>query len=143
MFWQLQGDNKVAMASEHPLKHYMVSSLAMDDACQLTLSTVIGTKHLKALAIQKDSPYRNIFNYCGMLIRLRESGILQLGLQKSMVTLTSCGSGPGYSSAGIGHVMSALGILGSGIAASIFLLIIELAWHYHRTTRQQRQSQQN
>jgi hypothetical protein len=66
------------------------------------------------------------------LLRLRETGLLQLGLKRSMVTLTYCSNGSGYSSAGIGHVMSAVGILGSGIAAALILLIIELAWHHHR-----------
>jgi len=53
-----------------------------------------------------------------------------------MVTPTSCSSGSGYSSAGIGHVMSALGILGSGAAAALILLIAEFAWHHHRHTSQ-------
>ena len=55
-----------------------------------------------------------------------------------METLIPCGSGPGYSSAGIGHVMSALGILGSGIIASFVLLVAELVWHYYKATHRQK-----
>lgn len=133
LFLQLQGDNRVGMASEHPLKYFMTTKLSADEACQLTLSPVVGTKHLKAWAVPKDSPYADILNY--WLLRLHETGILQVGLKRSMVAPASCSSGSGYSSAGLGHVMSALGILGSGIAAAVLLLIAEFVWHRHRHTR--------
>lgn len=63
LFLQLQGDNKVGMASEHPLKHFMTTRLSADEACQLTLSPVTGTKHSKAWAVPKDSSYADILNY--------------------------------------------------------------------------------
>jgi hypothetical protein len=63
LFLQLQGDNRVGMASEHPLKYFMTTRLSADEACQLTLSPVTGTKHLKAWAVPKDSPYADILNY--------------------------------------------------------------------------------
>ncbi|KAJ4443322.1 hypothetical protein ANN_04990, partial [Periplaneta americana] len=133
MFMQLRDDNKVGMASEHPLKHFMATRLSADESCQLTLSPVSGTKHLKAWAVRKNSPYADLFNY--WLLRLQETGLLQLSLQQSMVTPTPCGNGPGYSSAGIGHVMSALGILATGIAAAFVLLFAEFVWHYNRASR--------
>lgn len=68
------------------------------------------------------------------LLRLHETGLLRVGLKRSMVAPASCGNGSGYSSAGLGHVLSALGILGSGIAAAVLLLIAEFAWHHHRHT---------
>lgn len=63
LFLQLQGDNRVGMASEYPLKYFMTTRLSADEACQLTLSPVAGTKHLKAWAVPKDSPYADILNY--------------------------------------------------------------------------------
>jgi hypothetical protein len=63
LFSQLQGDNRVGMASEYPLKYFMTTRLSADEACQLTLSPVAGTKHLKAWAVPKDSPYADILNY--------------------------------------------------------------------------------
>jgi hypothetical protein len=51
------------MASEYPLKYFMATRLPADEACQLTLSPVAGTKHLKAWAVPKDSPYAAILNY--------------------------------------------------------------------------------
>jgi len=63
LFQQLQGDNRVGMASEHPLKHFMTTRLSADEACQVTLSPVAGTKHLKAWAVPRDSPYTGILNY--------------------------------------------------------------------------------
>ncbi|XP_021931955.1 glutamate receptor ionotropic, kainate 3-like isoform X3 [Zootermopsis nevadensis] len=130
LFLQLHGDNKVCMASEHPLKHFMSTRLTADEACQLTLSPVTGTKHTKAWAVPQGSSYADILNY--WLLRLREAGLLQLGLKRSMVTLTSCNNGSGYSSAGIGHVLSAVGILASGTMAALLLLIAEFTWHHHR-----------
>jgi hypothetical protein len=54
------------MASEHPLKYFMTTRLSADEACQVTLSPVAGTKHLKAWAVPRDSPYSGILNYwCG------------------------------------------------------------------------------
>jgi len=63
LFLQLQGDNKVGMASEHPLKHFMATRLSADKACQLTLSPVPGTKHSKAWAVPRNSPNVNTLNY--------------------------------------------------------------------------------
>jgi len=63
LFQQLQGDNRVGMASEHPLKYFMTTRLSADEACQVTLSPVAGTKHLKAWAVPRDSPYTGILNY--------------------------------------------------------------------------------
>jgi hypothetical protein len=63
LFLQLQGDNRVGMASEYPLKYFMTTRLSADEACQLTLSPVTGTKHLKAWAVPKGSPYADILNY--------------------------------------------------------------------------------
>ena len=63
LFQQLQGDNRVGMASEHPLKYFMTTRLPADEACQVTLSPVAGTKHLKAWAVPRDSPYIGILNY--------------------------------------------------------------------------------
>lgn len=63
LFLQLQGDNRVGMASEYPLKYFMTTRLPADEACQLTLSPVAGTKHMKAWAVPKDSPYADILNY--------------------------------------------------------------------------------
>ena len=63
LFQQLQGDNRVGMASEHPLKYFMTTRLSADEACQVTLSPVAGTKHLKAWAVPRDSPYTDILNY--------------------------------------------------------------------------------
>jgi hypothetical protein len=51
------------MASEHPLKYFMSTRLFADEACQLTLSPVAGTRHLKAWAVPRDSPYAGILNY--------------------------------------------------------------------------------
>ena len=63
LFQQLQGDNRVGMASEHPLKYFMTTRLSADEACQVTLTPVVGTKHLKAWAVPRDSPYTGILNY--------------------------------------------------------------------------------
>jgi len=63
LFQQLQADNRVGMASEHPLKYFMTTRLSADEACQVTLSPVAGTKHLKAWAVPRDSPYTGILNY--------------------------------------------------------------------------------
>jgi hypothetical protein len=63
LFQQLQGDNRVGMASEHPLKFFMTTRLSAEEACQVTLSPVVGTKHLKAWAVPRDSPYTGILNY--------------------------------------------------------------------------------
>ncbi|GFG33183.1 hypothetical protein Cfor_01144 [Coptotermes formosanus] len=134
LFQQLRGDNTVGMASEHPLKYFMSTRLFADEACQLTLSPVAGTRHLKAWAVPRDSPYAGILNY--WLLRLHETGLAQRSLRQSVAAPTSCNSGSGYSSAGIGHVMSALGILGCGAVAAIMLLIAEFAWHYHQHAKQ-------
>jgi hypothetical protein len=63
LFQQLRDDNRVGMASEHPLKYFMTTRLSADEACQVTLSPVAGTKHLKAWAVPRDSPYTGILNY--------------------------------------------------------------------------------
>ena len=82
LFQQLQGDNRVGMASEHPLKYFMATRLSADEACQVTLSPVAGTKHLKAWAVRRDWPYTDILNYWyGKTCFVRDTCVVTLALQ--------------------------------------------------------------
>jgi hypothetical protein len=82
---QLQDDNRVGMASEHPLKYFMTTRLSADEACQLTLSPVAGTKHLKAWAVPKNSPYADILNYWYRQTSLTYVVLLSKGAHDSVV----------------------------------------------------------
>nr|CAD7453809.1 unnamed protein product [Timema tahoe] len=133
LYAHVQREHSMAMATKHPVQQYMLTRVTTDEACQITLSTLPGSLHYKAFAAQKYSPYTTIFNY--WLLKVREHGLMSQALHRNMPVVPSCGSGPAYSSAGLGHIMSAILILGSGVTMSAFLMLAEFAWNYHKKGR--------
>jgi hypothetical protein len=78
------------MASEYPLKYFMTTRLPADEACQLTLSPVAGTEHLKGWAVPKDSPYADILNYWYRLASYTHGIVIQV-LEHICPSIDICG----------------------------------------------------
>nr|CAD7397722.1 unnamed protein product [Timema poppensis] len=106
LYSHVQREHSMAMATKHPVQQYMLTRVTTDEACQITL-----------------------------LLKVREHGLMSQVLHRNMPVMPPCGSGPAYSSAGLGHIMSAILILGSGVAMSAFLMLAEFAWNYHKKGR--------
>ncbi|XP_068084991.1 probable glutamate receptor [Anabrus simplex] len=130
LFAHLQKERSITMATRQPVQHFTATQMSSEEACQLTLSTVVGSQHYKALAVMKNSPYYDILNH--WLLKVREAGLLRLMSSRNISPPPVCGSGPGYSSATINNVASAIAILISGSAIACLLLFAEKAWYRHK-----------